>query len=196
MRRLKQLEDENTKLVAALTLDLMADHGFGADDVAEIHVGVSLLAQRELVVHAPGTPQEARFSMEFALAATLVHGPLTWDLFVPETLADPKVRRLMAVVRQELSPELAALGFIGTAPVRMTFHLRDGRMIHGARDLAIGNPECPMSADDHAAKFLSCASRAMTLESAERLLCRLRALDQEPDIAALWTAAARAGLTA
>ncbi len=49
----------------------------------------------------------------------------------------------MAVVRQELSPELAALGFIGTAPVRMTFRLRDGRTIHGARDIAIGNPECP-----------------------------------------------------
>lgn len=179
-----------------LTLDLMAEHGFGADDVAEVRVGVSLLAQRELVVHAPCTPQEARFSMEFALAATLARGPLTWDLFVPETLADPKVRRLMAVVRQELSPELAALGFIGTAPVRMTFLLRDGRTIRGARDLAIGNPERPMSAEDHAAKFRSCASRAMMPEAADRLLRRLRALDQEPDVAALWTAAARAELTA
>ncbi|MCS0503341.1 MmgE/PrpD family protein [Ancylobacter mangrovi] len=179
-----------------LTLDLMAEQGFGADEVAEIQVGVSLLAERELVVHAPRTPQEARFSMEFALAATLVHGPLTWDLFALETLAEPAVRRLMAAVRLDVSPELAALGFIGTAPVRMTFRLRDGRTIHGARDLAIGNPECPMSAEDHAAKFRSCAARAMMPEAADELLRRLRALDQELDLAALWAAAARFELTA
>ncbi|SCW59177.1 MmgE/PrpD family protein [Ancylobacter rudongensis] len=173
-----------------LTLDLMAEHGFGAGDVTDIHVGVSLLAERELVVHAPKTPQEARFSMEFALAATLVHGPLTWDLFAQQTLADPMVQQLMGVVRIELSPELAALGFIGTAPVRMTFHLRDGRVIHGAHDLAIGNPERPMSPEDHAAKFRSCATRAMAPAAADAMLGRLRAIDQERDLAALWATAA------
>ena len=169
-----------------LTLDMMAEHGFGADEVARIHVGVSLLAERELVVHAPETPQEARFSMEFALAATLVHGPLTWDLFAQPTLADPAVQQLMGKVRLELSPELAALGFIGTAPVRMTFHLHDGRVLHGARDLAIGNPECPMGLQDHAAKFRSCATRALAPAAADTLLRRLRALDQEPNLSALW----------
>lgn len=169
-----------------LTLDMMAEHGFGADEVARIHVGVSFLAERELVVHAPETPQEARFSMEFALAATLVHGPLTWDLFAQPTLADPAVQQLMGKVRLELSPELAALGFIGTAPVRMTFHLHDGRVLHGARDLAIGNPECPMGLQDHAAKFRSCATRALAPAAADTLLRRLRALDQEPNLSALW----------
>ncbi|GLK55540.1 2-methylcitrate dehydratase PrpD [Methylopila capsulata] len=169
-----------------LIADLAAEHGFRAADVVAIDVGVSLLAKRELVAHAPTTPQEARFSMEFALAATLAAGPLTLGSFTAETLRDPEVRRLMGAVNMSLDPELAALGFIGTAPVTMIVRLADGRTAVGERDLAVGNPERPMSAQDHAAKFMSCAARALPDGDAAALLERLRAIEREPSLAALW----------
>ncbi|GBD50802.1 MmgE/PrpD family protein [Methylopila sp. Yamaguchi] len=172
-----------------LILDLATAHGFRAADVMAIDVGASLLAERELVAHAPTTPQQARFSMEFALAATLVAGPLTLDSFAEETLRDPEVQRLMRTVRMTLDPELAALGFIGTAPVTMTVRLADGRTAAGQRDLAVGNPERPMSAEDHAAKFMSCAARALSATEAAALLRRLRAIDREPRLAELWPTA-------
>lgn len=171
-----------------LIQDLAAEHGFGADDVVDVAVGVSLLAERELVAHAPTTAQEARFSMEFALAATLVAGPLTLGSFTEETLEDPRVRRVMRVVRMSLDPALAALGFIGTAPVTMSVRLSDGRTVTGARDLAVGNPERPMSAEDHAAKFMSCAARALPLTDAHVLLDRLQTIEREPSLRTLWTA--------
>ncbi|MFE1599523.1 MmgE/PrpD family protein [Methylobacterium sp. ID0610] len=168
-----------------LVLDLAREHAIVAEQVAEIRVGTSLLAERELVCHDPRTPAEARFSMEFALAAALVQGGVTLDSFTAEILSAPAIRRLMGRVRMALCPELAELGFIGTAPVRLEIVLADGRVIAGARDLAVGNPERPFGEADRRAKFVACAGRVMApavVEDAYGLLGGFAAL---PDLGAL-----------
>ncbi|MEH3148651.1 MAG: MmgE/PrpD family protein [Methylobacterium frigidaeris] len=179
-----------------LLLDLVARHGFGPAQVAEIHVGTSLLAERELVCHDPRTPAQARFSMEFVLAAALVHGEVTLDSFTEARLADPLTRQVMGRVRMALSPDLARLGFIGTAPVEMTIVLHDGRRIGGHRDLAVGNPERPMSEADRERKFVSCAGRRLSATAARALYGRLQRIDAVPDFGFFMPTLAGASLDA
>ncbi|KAB1068931.1 MmgE/PrpD family protein [Methylobacterium planeticum] len=168
-----------------LLLDIVSKHGIDPEQVAEIRVGTSLLAERELVCHEPRTPVEARFSMEFALAVILVRGEVTLESFTADILADPMVRQMMARVRMTVSPRLAALGFVGTAPVEMEILLRDGRRITGSRDLAIGNPECPMSEADRQRKFLACAGRSITPGAAADLYQQLLKIDGIASVARL-----------
>jgi 2-methylcitrate dehydratase PrpD len=156
-----------------LVLDLATKHNIRPDDVSDIQVGVSLLAERELVCHSPKTPREARFSMEFVLAAALTRRLVTLDTFDFETLGDPAMRCMMSKVRMSASDELAKLGFIGTAPVRPQIKLNNGEIIQGSRDLAIGNPELPMSARDREKKFLMCARGKMSEEAADRTYAAL-----------------------
>jgi 2-methylcitrate dehydratase PrpD len=65
---------------------------------------------------------------------------------------------------------------------RVTVTLRDGRVVrhdaHGAR----GYPERPASDDELAAKFLSCATRALPQADAHRALDLLRAIEHLDDV--------------
>ena len=62
----------------------------------------------------------------------------------------------MRRIEMEVDPELAKLGFIGTAPVRMLVRLKDGRTFRLENDLAQGNPQKPLSPDQRKKKFDSC----------------------------------------
>lgn len=160
-----------------LMLELVNEHNLKPADIAAIRVGASLLAERELVCHNPTTPQQARFSMEFALAVAVSRRGLGLDSFRNEVLEDPDVQSLMAKVHLELDDELVKLGFIGTAPVKLQITLTNGKVIGGARDLAVGNPERPFSDDDRKNKFVMCASRLLDVGAAEHAYRKLQMLD-------------------
>ncbi|ESY63175.1 MmgE/PrpD family protein [Mesorhizobium sp. LNHC252B00] len=149
-----------------LMLELVVEHNLKPEDIAVINVGVSLLAERELICHEPSTPQQARFSMEFALAAAIAKQEVTLATFHSEVVADAQVRDLMSKVRLRLDDELAQLGFIGTAPVKLEIALIDGRVLRSSRDLAIGNPERPFSDSDRKGKFMMCAVRQLDEKAA------------------------------
>ncbi|MBB3966086.1 MmgE/PrpD family protein [Rhizobium metallidurans] len=163
-------------------IELVNEHSLKPEDIVSIRVGASLLAERELVCHNPATPQQARFSMEFALAVAVSKGSLGLDSFRTEVLEDPEIRGLMGRVRLELDDELAKLGFIGTAPVKIDITLRNGQVLRAARDLAIGNPERPFTDDDRRSKFMMCASRLLDQPAAEEVYRELQAFDTWADI--------------
>lgn len=131
-------------------------HPIRIDDIEHIHAGVSLLGPRELNCHLPQNAIEAKFSLEFALAARVVYGALNVEAFTNEKVQDPRIQALMRRIEMEVDPELAKLGFIGTAPVRMLVRLKDGRTFRLENDLAQGNPQKPLSPDQRKKKFDSC----------------------------------------
>jgi len=68
----------------------------------------------------------------------------------------------------EVSPELAKLGFIGTAPIRLKVYLKNGDIVSLSNDLAVGNPEKPLPELVVREKFLDCAKGAADPEKAEK----------------------------
>ena len=146
------------------------------DDIEAVHLGVSLLGPRELISHCPRNAVEAKFSMEFALASRLVYQRAGIEEFTDDKVLDVRIQALMKKMTMEIDPDLAKLGFIGTAPVRIRIKTKSG-VVCLANDLAKGNPEKPLSESDRKAKFSSCVSPIAGSETAARWWNELSALE-------------------
>jgi len=85
------------------------------DDIEYIQVGTSLLGPRELVCQHPHNAIEAKFSMQYALAARLIYGAVGLTEFTDVAVRDPRVQTLMPKIHMDIDPQLEQLGFIGTA---------------------------------------------------------------------------------
>src|SRR5207245_253520 len=73
-------------------LDLRTRHGFAADQVAGIEVGVNHVVPSVLIHPAPTTALERKFSMQFCAAAAAAEGRVDLSSFerpIPEPLASP-----------------------------------------------------------------------------------------------------------
>lgn len=136
--------------------DYLEKNNLCFEDIEKIHAGVSLLGPRELNCHRPTDSVQAKFSLEYALASRIVLGPITVDSFTNEKVNDPRIQDLMNRIEMEIDPELAKLGFIGTAPVRLSIYLKNGEVINLSNDLAEGNPEKPLTEEKRRNKFFSC----------------------------------------
>lgn len=165
-----------------LILQLIEQHQLDWQQIERIDAGVSLLGPKELVCHQPQTPVEARFSLEFALASALIYGRISLKEFTESHIQDSRVQQLMQRVHMRIDEELAKLGFIGTAPIKLRLQLTDGRCIEAENDLARGNPEKPFSDEEFSDKFLACCDGLLPQEQAQRLLAKLFELEQQADI--------------
>ena len=148
------------------------------NDIVAIDAGLSLLGPRELNCHFPEDAVAAKFSLEFALAYRVVFGPLCIGSFADEKVRDERVRTLMRKIKVTVDPDLAKLGFIGTAPVRLTVHLRSGETVHLACDLAEGNPEKPLTEATRHRKFEDCLKNAQAENLTEIYWQRLKKTDE------------------
>lgn len=154
------------------------ERGLCADDIERIEAGVSLLSPRELNCHRPQDAVAAKFSLEYALASRVVFGPIGIALFTDEKVRDARVQALMAKVKVAIDPELARLGFIGTAPVRLKVVLKTGEEVRLASDLAEGNPEKPLSEVKRRRKFEDCLRHGGAEAQIEPWWRALQAVDE------------------
>jgi 2-methylcitrate dehydratase PrpD len=170
--------------------DLQLEHGFGAEDVARIHLG-GYSATKEVcdrpVVH---TEQEARFSAQYCIGAMLVLGGVRLAAFAPESLADPRIRAVMPKVSVSLDPELAA-DYPGRRAAKVTIGLRDGRELFRYQPTRKGDPDAPLSDAELSEKFRELAVPVIGAAAAEALLQSLWTGDALPGAVPLLAPATR-----
>lgn len=140
---------------------LITAHRFAADDVVEI-VATGGPVQRMLVEPAdrkaaPATAIDAKFSIPYTIAATLLDGDVGLDSFTPEALSREDARRLGARVRFEQAP---GWGRAQAASGGVTIVLADGRRLELMIDTALGHPDRPLDDAALVTKFVACAGRA------------------------------------
>lgn len=138
--------------------DFLLEHPLTPDEIESIYAGVSLLGPRELSCHHPVNCVQAKFSLEYAIAARLIHGEVGVQTFTDEKVLDPRIQSFMKKIDMQIDPELEKLGFIGTAPIRMRIYLKNGEKIALANDLAMGNPEKPLTEAKFQKKFMNCVT--------------------------------------
>ncbi len=164
-------------------IDLRAEHGFGADEVDQIEIGVDAVTPTVLIHDRPTGGLEAKFSMHFCAAAAVADGRVDIQTF--ETgLADPRIRRLLPRVTMRVDPSVGGDQPALTEAV-VTVRLVDGqsfrRRVRGAR----GYPSRPPTAEELDRKFSICAERAVSPAAASEALEFLRDLERRPRVAAL-----------
>jgi len=67
--------------------------------------GLTLVTEPRERKKAPETPHEARFSLPFGVATTLIYGDVDLESFRPGRLADPEIRKLAQLVEASEDPD-------------------------------------------------------------------------------------------
>jgi 2-methylcitrate dehydratase PrpD len=141
----------------------------------------------------PRTGLESKFSMPYALAATLVDTPLTITTFTDTGVARPWVEDLLSRidVREDIActtrdPGYEARSYGSRGHVEVEVWTRDGR--HGRRevDIAPGHPDRELGWADIEAKYADCASYAgVSTSRSDMAFAKLRNLAGEPSVSAV-----------
>lgn len=167
-------------------LELLETRAFTAGDVERI-VATLGRAQAAMLRHAdPQNPLEAKFSIEFALAAAIIAGRVSLHELEESFLARPDIRELMGRVAvdmdEEADPELPSY-----APFDMVrVELKSGEVLKSTKvRRARGHPSKPLPPDALWTKFSECVEPRLGGERTGRLFERLQAIDSLPTARAL-----------
>jgi 2-methylcitrate dehydratase PrpD len=150
-------------------LALQRAHGFAAADV----VAVAIESFREAIAlgsgcAVPRTTEDAQYSLSYPVAAALVFGAVGLPELEPVALADPQVRRLLALMSLREDAGYTRL-FPGERWARVQVTLVDGRTLVSAPERARGNPENPLTDDAMERKFRALAEPALGVARAARI---------------------------
>lgn len=145
--------------VADGVLDLVARHRIRAREVAVVQATISETAKGVLRHHDPKNVTEARFSMEFALAAAIARGKLGIAEVAPSTLQDGAVRELMQRVRTDAVATSCPLEPSFAYTDRVTIMTHDGRVLDsGPIRFARGHAQLPLEESQLREKLVSCVA--------------------------------------
>jgi 2-methylcitrate dehydratase PrpD len=166
----------NHRVIDAL-LALMKEHSFDYRDVEEVEVPQSYQSHY-IMIAKPRTGLEAKFSMVYIPAATLVQGYIDIDTFTDERIQDPRIRQTMEKVRVrvltqwEVGLDRAESrwpgGSTGHTNRAIKVRLRDGRVLtkHIPPDQVLGEPKNPWGFDNVRSKFENNARLVLSDERA------------------------------
>ena len=170
--------------------ELQREHGFAAADVAKLHVGG--YGPTKNICDRPDarTEQEARFSVQYTVAALLILGGVRIAAFTPENLANPAIRAIMPKVTVSLDPELAD-AYPGRRAAKVWITLNDGRELYRYQPTRKGDPDAPLSDAELSEKFTELAAPVIGAPAAAGLLQSLWTGTELPGTVPLLAHAAR-----
>ncbi|MBI4333517.1 MAG: MmgE/PrpD family protein [Chloroflexi bacterium] len=161
-------------------LFLKAKHHFRPEEEAEIECRTSRWTQEVLSFSRPETIPQAKFSMQYCLAAAVLDGEITMRQFTDEKISSPGVQDFVS--RVKYAPHVEGKDF---AEDTVTVRLRDGREYSRTVAHARGEPENPMSRDDLILKFGACAEPVLSRQEIQQTIGLVTDLEALEDITPL-----------
>jgi 2-methylcitrate dehydratase PrpD len=151
--------------------------------VAEVpEAAVALVLEPSQPKLAPRSPYEAKFSLQYSVAAMLHRGRVDVETYRERQIADPDVLALARRVRYEVRDfPTADRAFPGAVRIR----LRGGETLSAELLYQRGGPEHPMTGDEVLGKYRANAALGLDDDAVEGLERALMALEDLPDLDAL-----------
>lgn len=167
-------------------LSLVADRGLTAREVCEIHVRTGETQKMMLRNSRPKNGLEAKFSMEFAMAAALVAGKVGLAELDNAFVARTDVGEIMAKVRCTTTDEMMAGDQPFAPDDRVRVVLRSQEEIECPPVMyAKGSWQQPLSADELREKFIDCAMSSFERVQASRLFDQLWSIEHQASLRGL-----------
>jgi 2-methylcitrate dehydratase PrpD len=167
-----------------VAMALADEAGVAAAEVEAVRVGTYQVA-RDLVDNpAPVNVYQAKFSLQYTVAAGLLYRKVGLGQFGLPYLADTQLQALMARVRVAVDPDVDR-HYPAQWGTRVTIDLKDGRCLHGEAAYPKGNPENPVSAELLERKFEELAGLVLPARAVEEALRSARRLESCPHTALL-----------
>jgi 2-methylcitrate dehydratase PrpD len=161
---------------------LIKEHDIKPDEVELLEVGTNKDSPNALIHHRPKDHLQAKFSMEFCMAALLLYRKAGLMEFTDEVVNRPAVQQMISRVKFGVDPVAEAAGYNKMTTI-LKIHLKEGHVIVGRADFGKGSPAIPMSFDDVTEKFLDCAAFAKwPIAKAKSVVEMARAIEKVPDM--------------
>lgn len=139
-------------------------NGLSPDDIASMTATMHPGGKDVMIHNDPETALEAKFSIEFCLAAVLRSGSAGLHEFTDEYVRDPEIRSVMETV--DVTYDAEAVADLGRYGGHVTVETTDGRTLEATAD-APGSPDNPATEARLRGKFDDCV--APTTVDADRL---------------------------
>jgi 2-methylcitrate dehydratase PrpD len=167
-------------------LDLLRERKLAADEVKSVTVSTSRRNTKVLRNANPQTGLEAKFSMQFAMASSIVAGRVGLTELTDGFVRRKDIQGLLGKVKVEpddrVDPERP-----GAAPWDLVvIETADGRRLESARIVdERGSPQIPLTADELWAKFKDCFEVGNPKLAARAAFDALMSIERQPGVAAL-----------
>jgi 2-methylcitrate dehydratase PrpD len=166
---------------------LLARRPLSPEAIARITVavpdpGVPLVLEPVAAKRDPRTEYDAKFSLQYSVAALVVHGRVGVETYTPEAIRDPAVLALAARVEHVHRPFPT---YPRSFPGWVRIETRAGEVLEAELAHQRGGPENPMAADEVRAKFRANAAMALDEASVRALEGAVCSLDEQPDLRCL-----------
>jgi 2-methylcitrate dehydratase PrpD len=164
-------------------LDLVSAHDLKPSDVEKVEVSIGRTQTAMLRNHRPVTGLEAKFSIEFAMATSLVARRAGLAQLTDDFVRRPEVQSLMERVAAFPVDSVSDDDPAFSAADRVRVRLEGGRELQSPDVAAArGHWSLPLSRDELWGKFEDCTQGAVPPGSASRLFASLQSIDTLPSI--------------
>jgi len=170
-------------------LGILLDYPLPAHEVERVEVSISRRNRSTLRFASPQTPLEAKFSMQFAMAAAVIAGRCGLAELSEAFVLRDDVQQFMR--RIEVLPiDVEDATRPGEAPEDLVrIFTKDGRVLERAVDYVRGGPERALAPGELFGKFESCLAAGGLTAPPKPLYDCLTAIEALPDVAALYALA-------
>ncbi len=170
------------------TLRSMMESDFiRSEDVREVDLRIRTTRLAHTNRPDPRTGTDAKFSIQYCIARTLIDGAPLLHHFEEAAIHEPQVRALMQQIKPSIHPDTppdAPLRAQGAVDITVT--LKDGRQIVGTGHHPFGRiPGHPLPQRMLHAKFLTCLDNSMFPSAGRPLLDAIVKLEQQNDVRAI-----------
>ncbi len=158
------------------TLEIMAEHKLGIEDLEAIHFRVTPTAPGQGMNYHPETPLAARLSIPYCVARAAADGYIGMDQFTEEKLAEPHIKEFMQKITLESDEEFFKK-YPGTLAAQMEMKTKDGRVIKGESIYPKGHPQNPMREEEIKEKFRQLALYTLESQQVEEIIKKVYGLE-------------------
>jgi 2-methylcitrate dehydratase PrpD len=160
---------------------MLAGRSLGAQDIASIEVTMGRGQVVVLANHRPQTGLEAKFSEEFAMAAAVILGRMSVDVFTDAMVQRPDIQAFFPKVKLNAVDEYDTRDPAHSPTERVVIRLANGEVLDSGEIARIrGHAYDPMGADELWTKFVECTARTHSGGEAKALFALLQAVEQLP----------------
>ena len=172
----------HTSIEAALAL--RARLASRLTDITSIHCSVTRNAGQRAGTQYPQSVENAKFSLAYMVAYSLVHGAPMIAAFTEEAIRDEQVKAVANTVSASVDPALGP----GTreSPAILKVTLSDGQTFEQRVDYQTGSIQNPMTQAQIENKFRDCAARSVSADVASKIIAALNALPARPSFDDFW----------
>ena len=152
-----------------------------------VEAGIHSRLKKQIAVYdIPSSPEEAKFSMPFHVAAGIVYPDMVGLApYTEERVLDSKVQELIKKIKIYVHPELTEdIGDLVNTQF-LKIRLKDGREFSIKADKAGGYPEQPLSREELLGKYRDCAQRVFSPLEVEHSIELMDSLEELEDISML-----------